>query len=158
MAEDADRRGGPPRPGGQRRRTGGSGRGADPAAGRGGRRPTASGARDASASRRPPRSDAARPARPSGPPLPEGVDWLQLDPDSRRDLRSLPKELAERVGAHLVAAGQLLADDPAAARAHARRHAGSPAGWPWCGRLPGSPPTPTASGPRRWPSCAPTGG
>ncbi len=59
------------------------------------------------------------PRRPTGPPIPDGVDWYGLDPDSRRELRGLPKELAERVGAHLVAAGLLLDDDPTAARQHA---------------------------------------
>ena len=48
------------------------------------------------------------------------MDWTQLDQDSRRDLRGLPKELAERVGAHLVAAGQLVSDDPDQAYAHAK--------------------------------------
>ena len=94
-------------PGGQR---GGkrAGRSAGPGA-----RPAGSG----SASARP----VERPApRPSGPPLPDGVDWTQLDQDSRRDLRGLPKELAERVGAHLVAAGQLVTDDPDQAYAHAK--------------------------------------
>lgn len=57
---------------------------------------------------------------PPGPPIPEGVDWTQLDREARRELRGLPKELAERVGAHLAAAGQLLADDPDAAHAHAQ--------------------------------------
>ncbi|MDH4160473.1 MAG: hypothetical protein OEV62_09470 [Actinomycetota bacterium] len=59
------------------------------------------------------------PRGPSGPPIPDGVDWYGLDPDSRRELRGLPKELAERVGGHLVAAGLLLDDDPALARRHA---------------------------------------
>lgn len=34
-------------------------------------------------------------------------------------MRSLPKDLAEKIGKHLVAAGQLLAEDPAAAVLHA---------------------------------------
>jgi tetratricopeptide (TPR) repeat protein len=60
-----------------------------------------------------------QPRRPVPPPIPDGVDWYGLDPASRRELRGLPKELAERVGAHLVAAGLLLEDDPALARRHA---------------------------------------
>lgn len=67
-----------------------------------------------------PRRGTGRPApRPTGPAVPEGVDWTQLDADSRRELRSLPKDLAERVGGHLAAAGQLAADDPDLAHAHA---------------------------------------
>lgn len=53
------------------------------------------------------------------PQVPDGVDWMQLDPDSRRDLRGLPKDLAERVGGHLAAAGALLDEDPEQAHAHA---------------------------------------
>lgn len=65
-------------------------------------------------------SDRDRPQRVAGPTLPDGVDWTQLDPGARRELRGLPKELAERVGAHLVAAGRLLTDDPDLAHAHAQ--------------------------------------
>jgi tetratricopeptide (TPR) repeat protein len=72
-------------------------------------------------SERPGRRPAQRPrtSRPSAPPIPDGVDWYGLDADSRRELRGLPKDLAERVGAHLVAAGLLLDDDPPLARRHA---------------------------------------
>lgn len=42
-----------------------------------------------------------------------------LDRDARGELRNLPESLAERIGAHLVAAGRLLDTDPAAARGHA---------------------------------------
>ncbi|GAA5118472.1 hypothetical protein GCM10025762_35080 [Haloechinothrix salitolerans] len=38
----------------------------------------------------------------------------------RKELRSLPKDLAELVGKHLVAAGELIDVDPDAALAHAR--------------------------------------
>ncbi|MFD2400115.1 hypothetical protein ACFSVJ_29620 [Prauserella oleivorans] len=38
----------------------------------------------------------------------------------RRELRSLPKDLAERIGRHLVAAGMLVDSDPEAALEHAR--------------------------------------
>lgn len=50
-----------------------------------------------------------------------------LDQEVRRDLRGLPKDLAEIVARHLVAAGELLEDDPEAALAHARfaRHGAS---------------------------------
>jgi len=61
------------------------------------------------------------PSRPKveRPPLPEGVDWLELDVDVRGQLRSLPKSLAETVGSHLYAAGMLLDEDADAAYAHA---------------------------------------
>jgi hypothetical protein len=50
-----------------------------------------------------------------------------LDQEVRRDLRGLPKDLAEIVARHLVAAGELLDDDPEAALTHARfaRHRAS---------------------------------
>ncbi len=50
-----------------------------------------------------------------------------LDQEVRRDLRGLPKDLADIVARHLVAAGELLDDDPEAALAHARfaRHRAS---------------------------------
>ena len=61
------------------------------------------------------------------PPIPEDVTWQTLDRGARAALRSLPKEMAERVGGHLAAAGLLIDDDPRAAREHAlvaRRLAG----------------------------------
>lgn len=50
-----------------------------------------------------------------------------LDQEVRRDLRGLPKDLADIVARHLVAAGELLEDDPGAALTHARfaRHRAS---------------------------------
>jgi tetratricopeptide (TPR) repeat protein len=48
------------------------------------------------------------------------VEAKQLDPSVRSELRSLSKLNAEAVGAHLVAAGQVLDSDPKAALAHAR--------------------------------------
>lgn len=51
--------------------------------------------------------------------MPEGLAPADLDPAARRELRSLPKDLADRVALHLVAAGRLLDEDPAAALAHA---------------------------------------
>jgi tetratricopeptide (TPR) repeat protein len=53
------------------------------------------------------------------PALPDGIDPRDLDRGARAGLRSLPKDLADKIAAHLVAAGQLLDDDPAAAVAHA---------------------------------------
>ena len=64
----------------------------------------------------------ARPglARPRNePPLPEDADSRSLHASVRAELRSLPKDLAEIVAAHLVAAGRLIDDDPELAYAHA---------------------------------------
>jgi tetratricopeptide (TPR) repeat protein len=52
--------------------------------------------------------------------LPEGATADALDPDVRRDLRSLSPERAEQVAAHLAAAGLLLDEDASAALEHAR--------------------------------------
>jgi hypothetical protein len=52
------------------------------------------------------------------PPLMDGVTWLDLDREARAGLRSLPKEMAERVGGHLAAAGLLIDEDPVSARSH----------------------------------------
>ena len=57
---------------------------------------------------------------PPGPEIPEWVDNRDLDPAVRAALRGLDPRNAERVAAHLVAAGSLLEDDPDAALAHAR--------------------------------------
>jgi tetratricopeptide (TPR) repeat protein len=50
-----------------------------------------------------------------------------LDPEARRDLRGLPKDLADLVARHLVAVGELVDDEPEAALEHARfaRHKAS---------------------------------
>ncbi|GAB2516337.1 tetratricopeptide repeat protein [Nocardiopsis aegyptia] len=42
-----------------------------------------------------------------------------MDPDTKRDLNSLPKSLAELVGKHIVAAGMFVDEDPERAYAHA---------------------------------------
>ncbi|WAL68031.1 hypothetical protein ORV05_09770 [Amycolatopsis cynarae] len=54
------------------------------------------------------------------PELPEDIDFADLDEEARRDLRTLPRGLAETVGKHLVAAGGLIDTDPEAALVHAR--------------------------------------
>ncbi|WP_442788189.1 hypothetical protein [Amycolatopsis sp. NBC_01286] len=54
------------------------------------------------------------------PELPEGVEFSDLDEEARRELRTLPKALAETVGKHLVAAGGLMDSDPEAALEHAK--------------------------------------
>lgn len=64
--------------------------------------------------------DSGRPARSSGPPLPEGLEDVKLSGEVRRELLGLRKGLAEEVGRHLVAAGALLDDDPRRALEHAR--------------------------------------
>jgi tetratricopeptide (TPR) repeat protein len=52
--------------------------------------------------------------------LPEGVDPRTLDPDARRELRSLSKDTADLVAQHLVVTGQLLDSEPEQALKHAR--------------------------------------
>jgi tetratricopeptide (TPR) repeat protein len=70
---------------------------------------------DDRASRRQP-----RPPRPDEPAIPPGIDARQLAPDIRRELTTLDRVNADVVARHLVAAGELLDDDPQAALAHAR--------------------------------------
>src|SRR4051812_34317776 len=62
----------------------------------------------------------ARPPRPAGPPLPPEADPALLPADVRRELRALQPGTADRVAAHLVAAGQLIDEDPVAAYEHAK--------------------------------------
>jgi uncharacterized protein HemY len=54
------------------------------------------------------------------PEIPEDIQFTDLDPEARQELRPLPKDVAERIGRHLVAAGTLIDEDPEAALAHAR--------------------------------------
>lgn len=61
-----------------------------------------------------------KPQGPVAPELPEDIDVSDLDIEVRKELRSLPKDLAELVGKHLVAAGELVDTDPEAALTHAR--------------------------------------
>jgi tetratricopeptide (TPR) repeat protein len=70
---------------------------------------------------------AETPTTASAPTVPDDISWLDLDRQARAALRSLPKEMAERVGGHLAAAGVAIDDDPELARRHtdvARRMAG----------------------------------
>lgn len=53
------------------------------------------------------------------PELPEGYDQTALPPSMRAELRSLSKQMAEKVGGHLQAAGELLEIDPELALRHA---------------------------------------
>jgi tetratricopeptide (TPR) repeat protein len=57
---------------------------------------------------------------PVRPELPPDTEAGELDAEVRRELRTLPKGLAELVGGHLVAVGRLIDEDPQAALAHAR--------------------------------------
>ena len=52
--------------------------------------------------------------------VPEDVDARMLDPEVRRELRSLTRETADLVSRHLVMTGRLLDDDPEQALAHGR--------------------------------------
>jgi tetratricopeptide (TPR) repeat protein len=54
------------------------------------------------------------------PALPAEIDAKQLSPEIRRELTTLDRVNADMVAKHLVAAGELLDDDPEAALAHAR--------------------------------------
>ncbi|MFB9908320.1 hypothetical protein [Allokutzneria oryzae] len=66
-----------------------------------------------------PRSESDAPRLPE-PELPEGIEAADLDSEVRADLRSLPKGAAESIAKHLVAAGQLIDEDPEKALEHAR--------------------------------------
>lgn len=75
----------------------------------------------------PPRQDRphrrARTEEPPGrdaPPIPADVDAKHLAPEIRRELKTLDRTTAELVARHLVAAGELIDDDPHAALGHAR--------------------------------------
>lgn len=50
--------------------------------------------------------------RPNEPATPEGLELSGLPRGVRAELRGLPPELADIVGAHLVMAGRLLDTDP----------------------------------------------
>lgn len=55
-----------------------------------------------------------------GPPIPPTVEAKQLAPEIRAELSTLDRATADTVARHLVAAGELLAEDPQAALAHAQ--------------------------------------
>jgi tetratricopeptide (TPR) repeat protein len=54
------------------------------------------------------------------PQIPPGVEAKQLTPEIRRELSTLDRATADAVARHLVAAGELIDDDPEAALGHAR--------------------------------------
>jgi tetratricopeptide (TPR) repeat protein len=55
-----------------------------------------------------------------GPVIPPDVEARQLAPEIRRELSTLDRATADAVARHLVAAGDLLDEDPEAALSHAR--------------------------------------
>lgn len=59
-------------------------------------------------------------SRPSGPRIPPEIEARQLAPEIRGELTTLDKSTADIVARHLVAAGELLDEDPEAALEHAR--------------------------------------
>ena len=59
-------------------------------------------------------------SKPQGPPIPSAIEAKQLSPEIRGELTTLDRATADVVARHLVAAGDLLDDDPEAALAHAR--------------------------------------
>ncbi|OSC36675.1 hypothetical protein [Mycobacterium decipiens] len=54
------------------------------------------------------------------PAIPPGIEARQLAPEVRRELSTLDRATADAVARHLVAAGEVIDDDPAAALRHAR--------------------------------------
>lgn len=68
----------------------------------------------------PPSGGRAIPGQPSGPVIPPTVEARQLAPDVRAELSTLDRSTADTVARHLVAAGELLDEDPEAALAHAQ--------------------------------------
>ena len=91
-----------------------------PRGGRGRPVPPRSGSRPAAGIGRPTRGRhrIGRPMRPAprGPEIPDDVTAQQLDPRVRTELKTLPRELAERVARHLVAADRV--HDPELAYQH----------------------------------------
>ncbi|WP_082982887.1 hypothetical protein [Mycobacterium sp. 1423905.2] len=56
----------------------------------------------------------------SGPAIPPDIDARQLAPEVRRELSTLDRATADAVARHLVAAGELIDEDPQTALGHAR--------------------------------------
>ncbi len=70
--------------------------------------------------RQPQSADDGEGRRRDEPALPPDIDAKRLSPEIRRELTTLDRVNAEMVAKHLVAAGDLLDEDPEAALAHAR--------------------------------------
>lgn len=66
-----------------------------------------------------PRRDSADEDR-NAPPIPPEIEAKQLAPEVRRELSTLDRHTADAVARHLVAAGELIDEDPEAALNHAR--------------------------------------
>jgi hypothetical protein len=56
----------------------------------------------------------------AGPRIPPEIEAKQLAPEIRRELSTLDRATADAIARHLVAAGELIDDDPEAALSHAR--------------------------------------
>jgi tetratricopeptide (TPR) repeat protein len=59
-------------------------------------------------------------SQPQAPPIPSEIEARQLSPEIRGELTTLDRSTADVVARHLVAAGELLDEDPETALAHAR--------------------------------------
>jgi tetratricopeptide (TPR) repeat protein len=74
----------------------------------------------------PGRARNAQPHHPSAnddssvPPIPPDIEAKQLAPEIRRELSTLDRTTADAIARHLVAAGELIDEDPEAALSHAR--------------------------------------
>ena len=74
----------------------------------------------------PGRARRAQPQHPSNnddnaaPQIPADIEAKQLAPEIRRELSTLDRVTADAIARHLVAAGELIDDDPEAALSHAR--------------------------------------
>ena len=74
----------------------------------------------------PGRARRAQPQHPSNddgsaaPQIPADIEAKQLAPEIRRELSTLDRATADAIARHLVAAGELIDDDPEAALSHAR--------------------------------------
>jgi tetratricopeptide (TPR) repeat protein len=72
------------------------------------------------------RAGRAQPQHPSNddgsaaPQIPADIEAKQLAPEIRRELSTLDRATADAIARHLVAAGELIDDDPEAALSHAR--------------------------------------
>jgi tetratricopeptide (TPR) repeat protein len=82
------------------------------------RRPAPRASGRGQARRAQPKPDGETP-RPQGPPIPHDIEAKQLSPEVRGELTTLDRATADVVARHLVAAGELIDEDPEAALAHA---------------------------------------
>jgi hypothetical protein len=66
----------------------------------------------------PPAERTAAQAAYDGPPIPDDITGQELDRQVQNQLKSLPEKLAARIARHLVAAAQLMDEDPETAYQH----------------------------------------